>query len=79
MSSLTFMVIYKENKNVSVLGRILTHLMLVFFQREFPANPGQQDKLFPSLSLRSCFFYVSIHICSDGLSSLIQNFFFAGN
>lgn len=34
------MVIHKENKNVDVLGRILSHqLMFVFFQRKFPANP----------------------------------------
>lgn len=59
MASLTFMVIYKENKNVGVLGRILTQLMFVFFQREFPANPGQQDKLFPSLSEVGFFMFPS--------------------
>lgn len=72
------MIIHKQNKNVGVLGRIVTQLMFVFFQREFPANPGQQDKLPLSFPQR-LFFYVSIHICSDGLSSLIQNWFFSGN
>lgn len=67
------MVIHKENKNVGVLGRILSHqLMFLFFQRTFPANPVHKT---------NCSLYflsevdVSVHICGDGLSSLIQNFF----
>lgn len=70
------MVIHKENKNVGVLGRILTQLMFVFFQRGIPSKSWPSGQAVPLSFSQELVFHLSVHICSDGPSSLIQNFFF---
>lgn len=70
------MVIHKENKNVGVLGRILTQLMFVFFRRGIPSKSWPAGQAVPLSFSQELVFHLSIHICSDGPSSLIQNFFF---